>query len=44
MFTHAWDAAVPGRYELHARATDSRGRVQPAAGRNRIHIISVAVT
>ena len=44
MFTHPWDAAVPGRYELHARATDSRGRVQPAAGRNRIHIISVAVT
>ena len=43
MFTHAWDAAAPGRYELHARATDSQGRVQPAAGRNRIHIISVAV-
>jgi DMSO/TMAO reductase YedYZ molybdopterin-dependent catalytic subunit len=43
MFTHAWDVAAPGRYELHARATDSQGRVQPAAGRNRIHMISVAV-
>lgn len=40
-FTCAWDAAAPGRYELHARATDERGRVQPTAGRNRIHIISV---
>jgi len=43
MFTHAWDVATPGRYELHARATDSQSRMQPAAGRNRIHIISVAV-
>ncbi len=43
MFTHAWDVAAAGRHELHARATDSQGRVQPAAGRNRIHIISVAV-
>lgn len=42
-FTHAWDADAPGRYELHARATDSHGRVQPAAGRNRIHVVSVAV-
>ena len=40
-FTCAWEPAAPGRYELHARATDERGRVQPAAGRNRIHIISV---
>src|SRR5688572_7555484 len=42
-FTYAWDAATPGRYALHARATDERGRVQPAAGRNRIHTIGVAV-
>ncbi len=41
-FTCAWDAA-PGRHELHARATDERGRVQPLAGRNRIHTISVVV-
>lgn len=43
-FRYAWDALVPGRHELHARATDSQGRVQPAAGRNRIHTICVAVT
>jgi len=42
-FKYEWDAAAPGRYELRARATDSQGRVQPVAGRNRIHIISVAV-
>jgi DMSO/TMAO reductase YedYZ molybdopterin-dependent catalytic subunit len=42
-FTYTWDASVPGRYALHARATDERGRMQPAAGRNRIHIISVTV-
>jgi DMSO/TMAO reductase YedYZ molybdopterin-dependent catalytic subunit len=42
-FTCAWDALVPDRYELHARATDERGRTQPAAGRNRIHIINVTV-
>jgi sulfane dehydrogenase subunit SoxC len=42
-FTYAWDVATPGRYELRARATDECGRVQPAAGRNRIHTISVAV-
>jgi DMSO/TMAO reductase YedYZ molybdopterin-dependent catalytic subunit len=42
-FSYAWDAAVPGRYALHVRATDERGRTQPAAGRNRIHIISVTV-
>jgi hypothetical protein len=28
---------------VHARATDERGRVQPAAGRNRIHTINVVV-
>jgi sulfane dehydrogenase subunit SoxC len=42
-FTYAWDVATPGRYELHVRATDERARVQPAAGRNRIHTIGVAV-
>ena len=43
-FTYAWEAAAPGPYQLQARATDERGRVQPAAGRNRIHTISVAAT
>lgn len=42
-FTYAWAVAEPGRYELHARATDERGRTQPAAGRNRIHTIGVVV-
>ncbi len=42
-FACEWDAAAPGRYELHARATDERGRAQPTAGRNRIHSINVAV-
>jgi len=42
-FTYAWDAAAPGTYDVRARATDARGRVQPAAGRNRIHTIGVAV-
>jgi len=42
-FTYAWDVDAPGRYEVQARATDERGRVQPAAGRNRIHTISVSV-
>lgn len=41
-FTWSWDA-VPGRYELHARATDERGRTQPATGRNRIHTLGVVV-
>jgi DMSO/TMAO reductase YedYZ molybdopterin-dependent catalytic subunit len=42
-FTFAWNVTRAGRYELHARATDERARVQPATGRNRIHTISVAV-
>jgi sulfane dehydrogenase subunit SoxC len=42
-FTYAWAVAAPGRYELHARATDERGRTQPATGRNRIHAIGVVV-
>jgi hypothetical protein len=42
-FRHEWDATAPGRHALHARATDARGRTQPAAGRNRIHIVSVTV-
>jgi sulfane dehydrogenase subunit SoxC len=41
-FTYRWDLAGRGRYEVHARATDERGRVQPLTGRNRIHTISVA--
>ena len=41
-FTYAWNPAARGRYEVHARATDERGRVQPLTGRNRIHTISVA--
>jgi sulfane dehydrogenase subunit SoxC len=42
-FMYAWDGATRGRYELHVRATDEHGRVQPAAGRNRIHTIDVTV-
>jgi DMSO/TMAO reductase YedYZ molybdopterin-dependent catalytic subunit len=42
-FRFAWDAATPGRYEVHVRATDEHGRVQPSAGRNRIHSISVVI-
>jgi sulfane dehydrogenase subunit SoxC len=41
-FTYAWTPAARGRYEVHARATDEGGRVQPPTGRNRIHTISVA--
>jgi len=41
-FTWTWDAAVPGRYEVRARATDARARTQPDTGRNRVHTISVA--
>jgi sulfane dehydrogenase subunit SoxC len=42
-FACEWDAAAPGRYQLHVRAADERERVQPSAGRNRIHSINVAV-
>jgi DMSO/TMAO reductase YedYZ molybdopterin-dependent catalytic subunit len=42
-FAHAWEASAAGRHEVHARATDGRGRTQPAAGRNRIHTITVTI-
>ncbi len=42
-FGYDWEAAAPGRHELAVRATDAHGRTQPAAGRNRIHVISVSV-
>jgi DMSO/TMAO reductase YedYZ molybdopterin-dependent catalytic subunit len=42
-FTCTWDVAVPGIHELQARATDERGRTQPATGRNRIHVVRVTV-
>jgi DMSO/TMAO reductase YedYZ molybdopterin-dependent catalytic subunit len=42
-FTHAWEASAPGRYAVHARATDAHGRTQPGAGRNRIHTIAVTI-
>ena len=42
-FTYAWEAAVPGRYAVHVRATDEHGRRQPPTGRNRIHTIDVTV-
>ena len=42
-FGFEWDAATPGLYEIRARATDSRGRVQPIRGRNAIHAINVTV-
>ena len=35
--------ATPGLYEIRARATDSRGRVQPNRGRNAVHAVSVTV-
>jgi len=41
-FTYAWDA-TPGRHSVCARATDEHGRVQPTAGRNRVHAIDVVV-
>ena len=42
-FAHVWDVEHPGAYELKARAVDSQKRVQPAAGRNRVHTIQVVV-
>jgi len=42
-FSYAWDAAAPGRYAVHARATDEHGRRQPPTGRNRVHTIDVTV-
>ncbi len=43
-FSLAWNAEAPGRYQLHARATDVRQRVQPRTGRNRIHTVAVTVS
>jgi DMSO/TMAO reductase YedYZ molybdopterin-dependent catalytic subunit len=43
-FTLLWNPDAPGRYHVQARATDARQRVQPRAGRNRIHTITVTVT
>jgi len=42
-FGFEWDVATPGLYEIRARATDSRGRVQPNRGRNAVHALSVTV-
>jgi sulfane dehydrogenase subunit SoxC len=42
-FGFEWEFAVPGSYGIRARATDSRGRVQPDAGRNAVHTITVIV-
>lgn len=42
-FAARWTPPGPGRYALAARATDARGRVQPAAGRNGIHTVTVTV-
>jgi hypothetical protein len=42
-FTWEWAVAMPGAYQLSCRATDCRGRVQPSAGRNRIHGVAVTV-
>jgi sulfane dehydrogenase subunit SoxC len=42
-FRFEWEAAVPGPYEIRARATDSQGRTQPNAGRNAVHAITVRV-
>jgi DMSO/TMAO reductase YedYZ molybdopterin-dependent catalytic subunit len=43
-FALVWKAEVPGRRELQVRATDAQERVQPRAGRNRIHSINVTVS
>ena len=42
-FEFSWDDAEPGTYEIRSRATDVRGRVQPAAGRNSVHRVAVSV-
>jgi DMSO/TMAO reductase YedYZ molybdopterin-dependent catalytic subunit len=42
-FGFEWEARAPGCYEMRARATDSRGRVQPNTGRNAVHAITVVV-
>jgi sulfane dehydrogenase subunit SoxC len=42
-FAFEWEAPAPGSCEIRARATDSQGRVQSNAGRNRIHAITVVV-
>jgi Mo-co oxidoreductase dimerisation domain len=42
-FRFEWEAAVPGSYEIRARATDSQGRTQPNAGRNAVDAIRVMV-
>ena len=41
-FSFEWRAGA-GERELRCRATDARGRVQPAAGRNRVHAVRVRV-
>jgi sulfane dehydrogenase subunit SoxC len=42
-FGFEWEAASPGSYEIRARATDSRGWVQPNRGRHAVHAIGVTV-
>jgi len=42
-FTFAWTSLTPGSYRLECRASDEKGRMQPLAGRNRIHAINVTV-
>lgn len=42
-FEFSWHVAMPGTYEIRARATDVRGRVQPATGRNSVHGVTVIV-
>ncbi|HEU4732674.1 MAG TPA: molybdopterin-dependent oxidoreductase [Kofleriaceae bacterium] len=42
-FTHSFGPLPPGPYEICARATDARGRIQPDDGRNAIHRVRVMV-
>lgn len=42
-FAFEWTPEQPGPCELRCRATDARGRTQPATGRNRIHVVTVTV-
>ena len=39
-----WLVESPGEYQLACRAIDTKGRTQPFQGRNRVHLVNVAVT
>ena len=39
-----WLVESPREYQLACRAIDTKGRTQPFQGRNRVHLVNVAVT